>query len=250
MKLCNLNISWLWIPFLLCVPYTSMWKTLGFLFFFLSLHETAHIIVAQCFHYPIRKVILYPFGLCAVIDTIGYRNGLQDFLILIAGPATHLIQPCFLMVLHQVGLISQIYMEYLMMMNASILLFNILPIYPLDGGRLLEIFLQLFFPFTFAKRISYATSIALIISVSYFHIFRGVSGIAVCLLLLLENIMAFTSLTYKKIQFYQYRLAHPTTYRIRMNTHHDLYRFSYNVMKHHDHWINEDRWLSIFFHKR
>lgn len=250
MKPCSLRISWLWIPFLLFVPFLDLWKTLSFVFLFLSIHELAHILVAFTFHYPIQKVILYPFGLCAVIDSLGYRSGIRDLLILAAGPSTHLLQPLILQLLVYLGWISPVYYEYLCMMNASILLFNILPIYPLDGGRMLELLLQLLFPYTLAKRVVIALSILFVCIIAYERIFNGLSGLAVCMLLILENIMTYSSLTYQKLQFYHYRLQHPATYRVRMNSHRDLYRFSYNIMKHHEHWIKEEQWLSIFFHKR
>ena len=247
---CKIRISWLWIPFLLWIPWNESWKTLAFLFLFLSVHELAHIAVAKWFHYPIQKMIIYPFGLCAVIDSIGYRQGLSDLMILMAGPFTHMLWPLLLHLCCQLGWISTVYEEYLCMLNASILLFNLLPIYPLDGGRIMELLVQKLLPFTRAKQATLMLSIIFVGIIAAAHVFRGLSGSVVCILLIIENLMSFSSIAYQRLQFYHYRYQHPVNYPIKMNSHKDLYRFSCNIMKVREQWIKEDRWLSIFFHKR
>lgn len=245
MKHCRIKVSWLWIPFLLCYPFIPLYKTLLFIFLFLSIHESAHIIVAICFHYPIQKVILYPFGLCAVIDSIGYRSGIKDFLILVAGPLTHLLEPLLLRSLVMVGWISQAYCDYLCMMNLSILVFNLLPIYPLDGGRLLELFLQLIFPYMLAGKLLNLISMVLISCCYLIKMFQGISGLAICILLIIENMQSYRRRPYQRATFYQYRMDHPSTYPIRMNHGREMYRFATNIMLYESNWVNEEVWLYL-----
>lgn len=246
MKHCRVKVSWLWIPFLLGYPFLPLFKTLGFIFAFLSIHEAAHILTAHLFHYPIRKVILYPFGLCAVIDSIGYRSGCRDLLILCAGPATHLIEPLLLKLCLWAGWISQPYFEYLCMMNLSILIFNLLPVYPLDGGRITELLLQLFFPYLLAGKLCNLLSIVLMMILYAGGVFAGISGVAVCILMVMENVMAYRRRPFQRARFYEYRIHHPVSYPIRMNTGKDLYRFSNNVMYRQGQWIPEACWLRFF----
>lgn len=246
MKLHKVKVSWLWIPFLFLCMWLPVYKILFFIFFIMTIHEGAHVIVAHAFHYPIRKVICYPFGLCAIIESIGYRSGYKDLCILLAGPCTHLLQPLLLYLFVWSHMISYTFYEYLCMMNFSILIFNMLPIYPLDGGRILELFLQLFFRFTFATRLLNVCSIICLILLNAFHVLHGISAILVIILLIVENVMAWFTIHYRKMVFYRYRRLHPVTYPIRMNKGHDLYRFAYNVMYVHGAWMDEEKWLSIF----
>lgn len=246
MKRWKVKVSWLWIPFLLCYPFLPLLKTLGFIFAFLSIHEGAHILMAYMFHYPIRRVILYPFGLCAVIDSIGYRSGWNDLMILCAGPATHLMQPFLLKLCLLSGWISQPYYEYLCMMNLSILIFNLLPVYPLDGGRIAELFLQLLFPYMLAGKLCNDISILLMVFLYTQGVFSGISGAVVCILMIMENVMTYRRRPYHRARFYEYRKQHPVSYPVRMNTGNDLYRFSSNVMNHSGQWIAEADWLAFF----
>ena len=246
MKQCRIKVSWLWIPFLFCCVHQSLWKTMGFLFVFLSVHETAHILMAYCFHYPIRKVILYPFGLCALIDSLGYQSGIKDALILMAGPASQLLEPFLLKLFLMAGMISQSYYEYLCMMNLSIMIFNLLPIYPLDGGRMIELLLELVFPYLFAGKLTNICSMILIVLLYAYHLFAGISGLAVCILLFMENIMAFQKRAYQRAKLYEYRRLHPSHYPIRMNKGHDFYRFSTNIMHKENQWMTEQDWLRYF----
>lgn len=246
MKHCRIKVSWLWIPFLFGYAYLPLVKTFCFIFVILSIHEAAHILMALLFQYPIRKVIVYPFGLCAVIDSIGYQSGYQDLLILCAGPATHLLQPLLLKVCLWAGCISQPYFEYLCMMNWSVLIFNLLPVYPLDGGRITELLLQLFFPYLLAGKLCNLLSIVWMIVLYANGVLTGVSGIAVCGLMILENVVTYRRRPFQRARFYEYRLHHPVAYPIRMNTGKDLYRFSNNVMYRHGQWIPEACWLRFF----
>lgn len=246
MKLRKIKVSWLWIPFLFLCAWLPVYKILCFIFLIMSMHEGAHVFIAYLFHYPIRKIIIYPFGLCAIIESIGYRSGLKDLCVLIAGPLTHLFEPVLLYLFVGTHIISYTFYEYLCLMNASILVFNMLPIYPLDGGRILELCLQLFFRYETAAHLLHVLSIIWLLMLGYFQILHGISAMMVIVLLVMENIMAYYTIRYRKLVFYRYRRRHPVSYPVRMNKGHDLYRFSYNVMYVHGAWMEEEKWLSIF----
>lgn len=149
------SISILWLPYLFLLRIVPMQKIVLYIFMMLTIHELAHILIARLFHYPIRKIIIYPFGLAAQISYIGYGSLIKETLILAAGPFTHMLQPLLLSFLYQQGVLSLAFYTYLLQINAALLVFNLLPIYPLDGARLLQNFLHCFFPFQTANRICY-----------------------------------------------------------------------------------------------
>ena len=57
------SISILWLPYLFLLRIVPMQKIVLYIFMMLTIHELAHILIARLFHYPIRKIIIYPFGL-------------------------------------------------------------------------------------------------------------------------------------------------------------------------------------------
>lgn len=97
-----------------------------------AIHESCHILALRLFHIPIYSMTLSISG--AVIQTAPLPPK-QEFLCAAAGPAGSFLCVLFLRFLPLVaifGLIQGIY--------------NLLPIYPMDGGRMLRCFCQIFCP--------------------------------------------------------------------------------------------------------
>lgn len=243
------RISLWWLLFLPLMLLSHMGKTLFFLFLMLSIHETAHILVARYFHYPIRSLIIYPFGLCAQMQYIGMGSVGKELLIIAAGPLTHCCFPYLFAFLCSCHLISSAYMEYLCHLNTSILIFNLLPIYPLDGGRLLQSFYHLCFRYRMAQRLTYISSIIHLILLFHYRIITSASAYLVMGFLLFQIIMCWKNLAYERIVFYHYRLLHPPNGRLRANRKDDLFRAFTNMMKTKRGWMLEDEWLRTYFHE-
>jgi len=108
----------------------------GFFIFsiIILIHELGHIIPAIYYKWKIEKVILLPFGALTLFNEKINRPLKEEFIILISGP---LIQIFFTYILLQIHYDSDI-QNY----SNLILFFNLLPIYPLDGSKLLNIILN------------------------------------------------------------------------------------------------------------
>lgn len=243
----KLKISWLWLPYLLLSRMIPMQKIVFYIFLILTIHELAHIFIARLFHYPIEKVILYPFGLAAQIAYIGYGNLLQEALILIVGPFTHVIMPIGLAFLCHQGILSLPFYSYLLQINAALLVFNLLPIYPLDGGRLLQTFFHCFLPFKLANKATYLVSFLGLLIFAESSLCQGISMWMLCVCFFIQLFLAWRQLPYAALQFYHYRLLHPTSYPPLFHEHQDLYRGRYNILKCQKGWLKEEAWLKAHF---
>ena len=103
-------------------------------------HELAHSVVALRFGIPVREITLFLFGGVSQIESEAKRPG-QEFWIAVVGPLSSLaIAAVFWLVargsgpdtfLHAVTL-------WLARINVALALFNLLPAFPLDGGRVLR----------------------------------------------------------------------------------------------------------------
>lgn len=240
----KLRISWWWLVFLPLMLMAHMGKTLCFLFAVLSIHEGAHILMARLFHYPIKAVIVYPFGLCAHIDHIGMGSVGKELMIIAAGPLVHLIVPFCLTLLVSLGWISDAYGNYLNDLNHSILIFNLLPIFPLDGGRILQSFYHLLFRYTLAQRFTYMSSILHLLALLYYRVIETYSAWLVMAFLLFQILMCWHQLVYERMAFYHYRKMHPAKGPLRSNHKPDLFRAYTNMMYTAHGWILEDAWLN------
>ena len=107
------------------------------------LHELGHAIVARSMGMPIRGITLFLFGGVAELGDEPVSAG-TEFVMAIAGPAVSFVLAIVLGALAWVGYNSGwvpeivIILGYLAVVNAMVLVFNLIPAFPLDGGRVLR----------------------------------------------------------------------------------------------------------------
>jgi Zn-dependent protease/CBS domain-containing protein len=115
---------------------------LGF-FGCIVLHELGHALVARARGMPIRGITLFLFGGVAELgdEPISAKT---EFWMAIAGPIVSVVLAVVFWILAAVGFRSRwphplvLMLGYLASINALVLLFNLVPAFPLDGGRVLR----------------------------------------------------------------------------------------------------------------
>ena len=113
--------------------------------FFASIviHEFAHSLVARAGGLKISRITLFAFGGVSQMEDEPTGPGLE-FLIAFAGPGMSLILSGIgfgaMAILHSIEAspMLQIPVEYLTYINLTVAIFNLLPGFPLDGGRVLR----------------------------------------------------------------------------------------------------------------
>lgn len=145
------------------------------LFASVALHELGHSVVAQAKGGHIQEIVLYPFGGAAKISNIPVRP-LDEILVALAGPAVSLIIGIIGTVLGFRIVYAHPELNYnplileLGIINMVLFVFNLFPVFPMDGGRVLRATLA-----TKKSRVE-ATRIAATIG-KYFCIFFVVYGL-------------------------------------------------------------------------
>jgi len=113
----------------------------------ITLHELGHALTASAFGYHAQKITLSLLGGCASFINLP-RKAYQEFLVAIAGPvASFLISGAIYAVVFFVPIRSNWLadvLSYTFWMNIMLGGFNLLPGFPLDGGRIFRSFLQVF----------------------------------------------------------------------------------------------------------
>ena len=100
----------------------------------LSLHELAHLFVSIKKGYTLKKIKIDMFGMS--VDINEKIDNRDVFGINIAGPFFNLLLCVFCMALYWVIPNSFFYLNSFCMSNFIIAIFNLLPVYPLDGGKI------------------------------------------------------------------------------------------------------------------
>jgi len=110
------------------------------LFVSVLLHELGHSVVALRYKIPVRNITLFLFGGIAQIGAEP-PSAIAEFFIAVAGPLVSLaLAILFYAVQPFVGGIEPLLglAKYLAYINMALVLFNLIPGYPLDGGRVLR----------------------------------------------------------------------------------------------------------------
>ena len=171
MKL-KFNILVIFLIILFCI--TKQINTYIILMLFVFLHELAHIAVGKLLKLKINYLELMPFGISVKLESVFYKYYLEEYevkkitscikniLVSIAGPILNILLAIIISI-YNIN-IQNFSAEMLIYTNILIAIFNLLPIYPLDGGRILEAFLNIYINPLRTKQIIYIiTQITMII---------------------------------------------------------------------------------------
>ncbi len=120
------------------LQYWSVAAVTSLLFFIcVLLHELGHSLVALRYKLPVKSITMFIFGGVSEI-TAEPSSALQEFVISFAGPFTSILLAGFFYLLELIFTgVAPIFamVKYLSLINAILAIFNLIPGFPLDGGR-------------------------------------------------------------------------------------------------------------------
>ena len=190
--------------FLLLFYFTRQIEIYVIMIFFAVVHELGHLLMGLMLKMKPERIELMPFGLSISfkvnVQDINKKRGngnqqvFKEILVASAGPLTNLI----ILIFTYVFFGNSNFSSLVIYANLLILIFNLLPIYPLDGGRILNGILHILFGRLEARSLSFDISMVVTIvltavssiGILYFqNIAIFLIVFYVCLIVLKENII-------------------------------------------------------------
>jgi Zn-dependent protease/predicted transcriptional regulator len=138
------------------------------LFVCVTLHELGHSIAAQRYGIPVKEIVLLPIGGVALLEEMP-KKPRQELVIAAAGPAVNVGIAALIAVLAgplvstgMQGLTFGVapepsvatFFTWLLAANIMLIVFNMIPAFPLDGGRMLRAVLAMSLEYTKATEIA------------------------------------------------------------------------------------------------
>ncbi len=122
-----------------------------------------HFLVSKIFNWKIDKIYIYPYGGCVKFNEKINRPLYQELFIMLGGPFFQIILFVIIKLLFNNNSLS--IRNYLLFNNYhyTLLFFNLLPIYPLDGGKIINILFNYLFPYKKGNKIVIYLSYLLIL---------------------------------------------------------------------------------------
>ena len=151
-----------YIFFLLCI-FTG--NTINFLIFTLSIlfHEIFHVLMGLILKVKTNSIELYCLGGFCDIN-LNNINPVKKLVISLSGILFNVI----VIILIKLDIINTFYKDIILNYNLLLIIFNLIPIYPLDGFNILESILELIYKEKYKKSINYSSYISVIFLVLMF----------------------------------------------------------------------------------
>lgn len=213
---------------------TASYKIFFIISTLIIIHELGHFLTARLMNIETDKIYLYPLGGISKINMPLNIPIIKEFLILIMGPIFQNIAYLFLLV------ITNDY-ELITRYHIGILIFNLLPIYPLDGGKLLNLFFNIIIPYKISYKtiiiISYIANIIILFSNNKLSINMILTYIVLIIIIRKESLKE--DLIYNKFLLERY-LYHYKYKRNKVIKNINLfYRIKNNILKKNNIYYNE-----------
>lgn len=142
------------------------------------LHEFGHSMAARQFGIETSSIVLLPIGGIASLERMP-RKPLQELWIAVAGPLVNVVIATGLGLLLWTGTIAALapsyvgWLQMLMFYNMVLVAFNLLPAFPMDGGRVLRACLAMRLPYVTATNTAASLGKVVAVMLGIFALMNG-----------------------------------------------------------------------------
>ena len=207
------------------------------------IHELGHYLSAKTLNFNVDKIIIYPYGGITKI---------KDLIISISVRIFQLIFYLIIIFLNKLNIIRDYTMNIYTNYNKSLIFFNILPIYPLDGSKILNLLLSKYLYYNLSNKITIFISIitiSLLIKNSIYN--YNYSYILTLTILISYLIKYIKELKYIYNKFLLERYIYNIKYKsiAIINNKNKMYKNKLHIIKENNSYLEEKKYLSKYFSK-
>ena len=217
------------------------------------IHELGHYIIAKTIDLNPTKIIIYPFGGITKMNNPVNTNINKELLVAISGILFQTIYYIIINILYKNYLIREYIFNIYTKYNYSILIFNILPIHPLDGSKILTLLLSKVLPYKTAMKLNVIISILtglIIIFINYYEF--NYTTIMIISIIIKNIVTYYKSINYIFNTFLLERYLHKLNFKKtkKINKISNMYKDKYHIIKQKKGYLTEKQLLIRRFNEK
>ena len=218
----------------------------------LLIHELGHYTAAKLLKFKVLKIVIYPFGGITKINDLINKDINEEILVATSGVIFQFIFYLIIVYLNHINIIRDYTLNIYTLYNNQIIFFNLMPIYPLDGAKIINLLLSKFFNYNLSNKLTIIISLMgmslFILTSSYNH---NYSYIMVLSVLIIYNYKFIKQLKYIYNRFllerYLYNISYPKIKIISNGN--KMYKNNSHIIKVNNNYITEKKYLSKYYFK-
>ncbi len=221
------------------------------MYFIIIIHEFGHVIIAYLLNWNIQKITIYPFGGYTLFDEKINKPQREELLVLLSGPILQILLYLLVLFLYNNNYINIYIFNTFYSYHYTILFFNLLPIHPLDGSKILNIILNNITSFKKSHIITiYVSYIFLIFIIFFFNKLNVLLLIFILLFHIIKEHKNHIFIFYKfLLERYLYSIKYKTVNIIKGNNIFNMKKNKRNVFVVDNKYIDEKDILSKIYNK-
>lgn len=199
--------------FLILSMLSGFFREMILVFLILLIHEMGHFFLMKLNSIKIKSITIYPYGGMINSNMLINTNSLKVLIISLGGIISQLLLWLIFFISYKARIIDLSFYNIFFKYNISIIIFNLIPIYPLDGFKILNSFFELIFSFRKSLYISLIISIiCLLFFIFYLYLFK-ISNYVIVIFLIINLLNYLKNIRYLINKFYIERIIYELDYK-------------------------------------
>ena len=202
------------------------------IYFILIIHEIGHYIFFRYYNIEVNKIVIYPYGGMIDNNMLINTNSKKVLIISLGGIFIQIILYFIIFLLYKIGFVESSFYNMFFKYNLYIILFNLIPIYPLDGFKILNSLLELVLSFKLSLKFSIIFNfIFIMLFFLYLYVFK-INNYIIIIFLLCSLVNYIKSIKYIVNKFYLERVIYDIKYDgiVSVKCVNDMYKNKYNYI--------------------
>ena len=216
----------------------------------LLIHEIGHYSIAKLNNFEVDKIVIYPYGGITKLKINLNAKINKELSVAISGIIFQIVYYIIIIILYKNNLIREYIFNLFKTYHHSILIFNLIPVHPLDGSKILNLILSKILPYKTTNKITILISIIsilILLKINYYHF--NYTTILILSVIIDSIFKYYKELNYLFNRFLLERYLYKQTYKKSktISKIDNMYKDKYHVIKRKNNYITEKQALSHRF---